>query len=362
MSSYVPDIDVYPVESKNCPVFLLRYLSYLKHNQGKRPLTLSETELLLREFCQFVHYRNVLNELPPTWDAHKDMGITNMGLDELAAIKPSDIEEYIYFLDCKALNSDTTIYKKVSIIRTFFSYLVKIQEETGVRFIYGNPTPQITPPSSKAPPSSPASDYPDTLSASQLHRLVASSPFEDQPRSFAILLFLSTTGIIPSELVKLSTDDVLPEGWLRINGANGSRYVWLSPACRRAVQRHLDTAETDNLSEYPYLFQSTRAHGRPITTRAIGKIVAKAAENAQLPATMDITPTVLRNSVARILYETANSYEQVNVSGYLGYRMPTQYSRRQTPSGFDRDVVMENILLRSPLANIGERDCKEGTP
>ena len=228
MSSYLSDSNVYPDDFSNCPDFLERYLVYQKNNRGKRPLTLSESTLLLREFCQYVHYKNVIKEVPSTADAHKDMGISNMTLDELASLKSADIEEYIGFLAHKAQNSESTIYKKLSIIRTFFSYLVKIQGETGIYFPYGNPTPKMTSPAS-------GRTGPAKLSIKQIQHMIDAVCQQGKRRDLTVLLLLSTTGLTISELAGIETADVLDNGWLRVNGINGLRYVWLTPECRRSI-------------------------------------------------------------------------------------------------------------------------------
>ena len=84
MPSYLCDSNQHIQEYENCPVFLERYLEYLQTNRDKRPLTISEAMLVLREFCQFVHYRNLYDTTPSPRDAHKHLVIIEMKPSEMA--------------------------------------------------------------------------------------------------------------------------------------------------------------------------------------------------------------------------------------------------------------------------------------
>lgn len=346
MSSYIPDNNVYPAEAANCPDFLKRYLWFLKNNQGKRPLTLSEATLLLQEFCQYVHYKHVIRESPPTADAHKDMGISNMELTELGRLQQTDIEEYVSFLDNKAQNSEKTIYKKLSILRTFFAYLVKMQSETGVAFVSGNPVPGMTRPSSEGAVHL-------ILTVNQMQRIIDAVPDETRLRDRAILLLLTTTGIQVSELSFIEIENIIDTGWLCVNNKNGGRFIWLTPACHKAVREYLIFADQQE-GKRRYLFQSHRSKDQPLTTKAIRNIISRAAENAQISCAAEVTPKVLRDTVAKILYETAALHEQASVSHYLGYRI---HSHRQAPPAstrrFSEDVTMQNVVSRSALVSLG---------
>lgn len=349
MSSYIPDNNVYPTEFTNCPDFLKNYLSYLMNNQGKRPLTLSQAALTLREFCQYVHFKTRFGHLPPTFDAHKDMGLSAMQLDELAQFMQADIEEYISFLELSAHNSASTLRKKLSTIRPFFSYLVRMQGETGVPFPHGNPAQNVVSPAAHEPPQI-------ILSAKQLNLMIGAVPDETNLRDRAIMLLLSTTGISVSELAFIRVTDVQTDGWLSISGTNGTRGLWLTGPCQEAIANYLRYSEVSVYSEkVDYLFPSARQPNKPITPRTIRNIVAKAAENARILMDGEITPKVIRDSVAKILYQTAASHEQVSVSQYLGYRISSsRYVGGSNSTQYTEDFTMRNIIRRSPLNSLGD--------
>lgn len=340
MSSYTPDNNVYVSEYTNCPGFLERYLHYLQTNQGKRPLTLSETALLLREFCQYIHYKNVIREIPATADAHKDMGISNMELAELAQVGQSNFEEYVSFLDTVTKNSTVTIRKKLSIIRTFYSYLLRMQGETGITFPYGNPASGII------VPREPAVQQ-ELLSIDQLQRIINAVAGENAARDRAILFLLATTGITVSELAFIKVCDIVEDVWIRIE-SRSTRYVWITPQCQNAIQEYLLVNGEPDL----YLFPSVRCAGQPITTRTVRNIVSKAAIDAGV-LDGDVTPKIMRDTFCDALYKVAAPHDQACISQYLGYSFT---SPRRSPaaadSRFRENATIRNIVLRSSLMSL----------
>ena len=341
MSSYTPDNNVYANEYTNCPDFLERYLDYLKTNQGKRPLTLSETALLLREFCQFIHYKNVVREIPPTSDAHKDMGICNMKLAELAAVQQSDFEEYVSFLDSVTRNSAVTIRKKQSIIRTFYNYLLRMQGETGISLPFGNPAAGIE------VPREPSRDQ-KLLSIEQLQQIISSISGETVYRDRAIIFLLSTTGITVSELASIKATDIVDDAWLRIESRNGIRHVWLTPKCQTAVQEYLLMTGDPEF----YLFPSSRRSGQSITTRTVRNIVSKAAADARI-CNGEVTPKMLRDTFCDALYAVSATHEQASILHYLGYCFTApRRSLTASDSSFWENTTVQNIILRSALMSL----------
>lgn len=331
--------------TNNCPQFLSHYFTYLITNQAKSPSTLEATIFILREFCQFVHYRNTIREYPSEWDAHKDMNITAMELSELASVSQDDLEQYIAFLDNKTGNTTVTLSKKLSIIRTFFAYLVRMQGETGVAFPDGNPATRLSISIDRSDKSQ------IIISPAQMKQLISGVQGETQLRDRAIILLLCTTGLSLSELINLHVSDLAEDNWLRVNGARGVRYVWLTPPCRNLLQRYI--ISSDLYDDQQYLFSSNRNKEHPATARTVRNLISRAANNAQLTH-YEITPKVLRDSVSNILYSAASEHETANIYHYLGYSLPSSH-RHISPKSrlFIEDTAMKRIISRSPLSQLG---------
>ena len=351
MSSYLPDHDRPPDGYENCPVFLMRYLDYLNNNRGRRPQTITEAMLVLREYCQYVHYRLTFHESPSTWDAHKDMGISEMSVCELAQVRRDDLEEYLCFLDNVANNALATIRKKLSMLRRFYSYLMRFCDELGIQFPEGDPVAGLfLPPADRSQPA--------TLTPAQLQNLVDAVTGVNYLRDKAILLIFITTGITLAEAVALNRDDFRPqEGWLRIRGGpkGDTRYVYMTEHCQDVVEQYLaelrqaEDLETDG--DRPLLCSSSDSHKR-LSPKSVRNVITKVSQNAGFGE--DVTPRVLRDSVNAILTNHAGRSFRSQVFDYLGYRYDARLRNR-----FDvaRDLqtgnpAMAQLVQTSPLGSI----------
>ena len=352
MSSYLPDHDRPPDGYENCPVFLIRYLDYLNNNRGRRPQTITEAMLVLREYCQYVHYRRTFHEPPSTWDAHKDMGISEMTVCELAQVRRDDLEEYLCFLDNVAHNAMATIRKKLSMLRRFYSYLMRFHDELGIQFPEGDPAAGLLlPPVGRSQPA--------TLTPAQLQKLVDAVTGANYLRDKGILLIFITTGITLAEAVALNRSDFRPqEVWLRIRGGtkDDTRYVYLTETCQDAIEQYLaqlrQTEDLETDGEKPLLCSSSDSHKR-LSPKSVRNVITKVSQNAGFGE--DVTPRVLRDSVNAILTNHAGRAFRSQVFDYLGYRYDARLRNR-----FDvaKDLQTENhtmarIVQTSPLGRIG---------
>lgn len=354
MSSYLPDHNRPPDGYENCPAFLVRYLDYLNNNRGRRPQTITEAMLVLREYCQYVHYRFTFHEPPSTWDAHKDMGISAMSVCELAQVRQDDLEEYLCFLDNVAHNALATIRKKLSMLRRFYSYLMRFCDELGIQFPEGDPAAGLLLPSVNR-------SQPATLTPAQLQKLVDSVAGANYLRDKAILLIFVTTGITLAEAVALNRDDIeAQDGWLRIRGGarDDTRYVYLTENCQDAVERYLaqlrqaEDLETDRGK--PLLCASSDSHRR-LSPKSVRNVITKVSQHAGFGE--DVTPRVLRDSVNAILTNHAGRSFLSQVFDYLGYRYDARLRNRFEVA---RDLqtgnpAMAQIVQTSPLGSIGTR-------
>lgn len=358
MSSYLSDYNQPMVEFDNCPSCLERYLEYLQTNLGKRPRTTSETMLILRGFCQYVHYRHITGILPDAIDTCKDQNVCDMEISELAQVGTAVFEEYVYYLDRELHNSASTIRKKISIIRSFYAYLIQLQQELGVAFPYGNPTSGRISQMSGEDISEPV-----TLTVPQLGRLLSAVPGSNVLRDTAILLTLIVSGITVSELTALNRSDYDScSGWLRISGANAVRYVYLTSDCRNKIDDYLTTFRTgkcDSDGQEP-LFCSSRVDRKRLTTRHLRNLIVSIGVNAGLGE--DVTPKVLRDTTTSILLNCAGDEGHLQVLAYLGYNGNTRLRNRLAPSTFKKfrgNPFMKSLVLSSPLAELGNKRTKE---
>ena len=356
MPSYLCDSNQHIQEYENCPVFLERYLEYLQTNRDKRPLTISEAMLVLREFCQFVHYRNLYDTTPSPRDAHKHLVIIEMKPSEMARVQQSAVEEYVFFLDAEANNSPSTIRKKLSILHTFYAYLILMQRELEIGFPYGNPVSGVSFSIPSEEPSTPV-----TLTVPELHRLVGAVTGSNALRDGAILLTFITTGITLSELTALNRSDFDPQSeWLRIEGRtkNDTRYVYLTEPCRTKISDYLEIFRKDSTSDNKNapLFSSSRSDRKRLTTRRLRNLIISIGAAAGLGE--EVSPRILRDTAASLLMQWAGESGSLQVYEYLGYQMDTRLRNRFEVKSAGRrrgNSFMKQVVRSSPLAQIGTR-------
>lgn len=340
LSSYLKSPEAEAGGFQNCPEFLERYLNYLSDFQGRRPNTIIEFYLVLKEYLQYVHYRRVMRCKPSTCDAHKDMDITKMALTELTEITTEDFDEYICFLDAKTGLAAGTITKKTSMIRSFYSYLLMMQEELEICMPNGNPAQGIK--GRKA-----RQQKPKILTLQQIDRLLRSVPGDTALRDQAMILVILTTGISLSELVALNRNDVSRDGAVRIRaaGKKPARTVYLTGKAKKAVDAYLQgiCGSSESRDSSP-LFLSSETSGR-LTARMVRKRIATAGANAKMGA-LGITPKDLRDTAIAMMLQSVNEDQRRQILMYFGMTDANAGSRF--------GLSMRDTLARSPISKIGE--------
>ncbi len=348
MSSYLPDNESPPDDYGNCPVFLERYLEYCKNNLGKRPTSLVEQCLILREFCQYIHYCRAQDEKPDFKDAHKDMNICKMEISELACVCREELEEYICFLDETVGNSSATVRKKIIFIRQLFAYLVRLQDELGISFPDGDPAAELPLPTVRASEAT-------VLTVRQIEKLLSSVAGENELRDRAMILLIATAGLSLSEVAGLNRTDVVNEEWLRVRGANKTRYVYLTVNCRAALRSYIAFCRSFEDNECDTMFSAIRHPEKHLTARMIRNCVARASTAAGLE-NLGITPKTLRDTAAVIMTQTAGESGRFQVLDYLGYKLDSRLKNRFDDTQQElsaENPFMKDIVERSPLNELG---------
>lgn len=331
---YNEDVDVSGFS--NCPAFLERYLTYRQNFTNTKSGSLVDIFTVMREFCQYFHFRNKIHTEPSVKDAHKDMDISLMDIQELCEITQDDIERYLCFLEDKVRNSSRTIAKKLNFIKMFYLYLEKNVEDLGITLPHGNPARFLEVPQT-------AVVKPVFLSQSEIERLANGATGENTLRDKAIILLLATTGIQTAELINLNRGDIhLNE--LIIHSPKGRRKVFLTPYCVQVLEQYLQ--QTDEYRDPRYPLFLAAATGKRLTARTIQLRIEKAAGVAGL-ANKNVTARMLRNTAADMLFRAAGEDRQSDVRRYLGVQ--SDYSMRNILGSID-----ERTLINSQIGQIGQ--------
>lgn len=322
----------------NCPEFLERYLNYRQTFTNMKSGSVVDIFTVLREFCQYIHYKRKILSEPSTKDAHKDMDICMMPLQEICDLSQEDLERYLCFLETKVRNSAKTICKKLNFIKKFYLYLERNAQELDITLPHGNPARFLELPQT-------AVANPVILTQREIEKLLNGTTGENALRDTAMIMVLVTTGIQTTELINLDRGDIRDD-LLLIRSDKSARTVILTDPCADALKKYLhSTSEYADPGDPIFLGSAT---GKRLTARTVQMRIEKAAGIAGL-GDKGISARTLRNTAASMLFRTCGQEGQHNVRKYLGCRSnASMRNLLQNAVGIDPSTVS-----RSQIGQIG---------
>lgn len=313
----------------NCPVFLTSYLRYLTMVKNQSKGTVNGVYHNLKSFLQFQHNRKLSPPLPD--EAIQSVDISNMTVWEVAELGEEDIEDYIDHLETVVKNGQVTIRHKLVHLRSFWSYLIRNQEELGIS-ISQNPAANLRADNIKYTRSRVVTD-------AEVHRILRAMAGETALRDRAMMLVILSTGAQLSQLTRIHCEDVA-DGKIKI----GQRYVYISEECQEAIDDYLQEYR-DPISEGmkdKALFVSQKLRRR-LTPRGIQKALEKHFSAAGINA----TASDLRFTAAkRLLEQAANRYERAVIAEYLGYKSLNSLAQFQLPPLDNDALCIDSVLTR----------------
>jgi site-specific recombinase XerD len=213
-------------------------------------------------------------------------------------ISTSDIRQYL------ASNKEwmiSTVDRKLSVIKTFFGWLVK--EEMLLR----DPSAKINAP--KKP-----KRLPKSLTVEELE-IVRDSCATLRER--ALIEVMYSTGCRLTEVANMMIDDINPQEMsIHVIGkGNKERVVYLSVKAMFQLKKYLNNRK-DNCG---CLFVSKRSPASKMTGRSIERIVEKIKERANLAK--NLTPHVFRHTKATLMMESGA--DLADVQQILGHENPS---------------------------------------
>lgn len=246
----------------DCPIILREFLSYHENIKGQSQKTISEYYFDLRMFLRFV--KLIKNEMP--YDTNLEtISIKNVDIEFIKTITLQNIYDFLSFLANDRIKNPDSHYaesgigasaraRKLSAIKSFYKYLTVRTKQLTVNPVQDMEYPKLR------------KSLPKYLTLEQSKSLLNAVSGRNQSRDYAILMIFLTCGIRRSELVALNRLDVYPDRLRIIGKGNKERFVYLSEACKKAIDDYLIERDQMILTDNRALFASQEKNRISVAT------------------------------------------------------------------------------------------------
>ena len=265
------------------PQILQDYLkNYLTVTKNRSKNTVNEYYYDLRDIFQFIKRDKYNLKI----DDYKEIDISDLDLNFLKSIELSDIYNYLYDKNTKAISRA----RKISSIKSLYKYLCDI-----VKKVDRNPTSGLEAPKLEK-------RLPKYLNLDESITLLHSVSGEFKERDFAILTLFLNCGLRLSELVGINIEHIKGDTLSVVGKGNKERSVHLNKACLDAINDYLRVRPIDKLkgADRSALFISRKY--KRISPRMVEMMV----KNYIIEAGLDpkkYTPHKLRHTAATLMHK-----------------------------------------------------------
>ena len=283
-----PEFDTFPPILQD----YARYIAVIKGNAEK---TVCEYLLDLRTFFRYQKCKK--NGSVPDKSEFEHISIADVTLEDARAVRTEDIIQYLMFVNFERENSTTTRMRKLSAIRSFFSYLYSKKH-----LIDTNPAADVDAPKpAKTLPK--YMTYDESVKFLETVRNDIESP--TNARDFAIVALFLNTGMRLSELVGLNLQSFSSDlSCVKVLGkGNKERIIYLNDFAKNAVSEYLQVRLDPRYvkTSDKAFFLSLRE--QRISAKTVQWMVHKYLELAGL-GHKGLSVHKLRHTAATLMYQT----------------------------------------------------------
>jgi site-specific recombinase XerD len=267
------------------PQLLQDYLkNYLTVTKNRSKNTVNEYYYDLRDIFQFIKRDKYNIKI----ENYKEIDISDLDLNFFKSIEVSDIYNYLYDKNTKAISRA----RKISSIKSFYKYLCDITKK-----IERNPTSGLEAPKLEK-------RLPKYLNLDESVALLHSVDGEFKERDFAIITLFLNCGLRLSELVGINLEHIKGDTLSVIGKGNKERSVHLNKACLDAIETYLRVRPQDKVKgdDRRALFLSKRF--KRISPRMVEIMVKQYIIEAGLDP-KKYTPHKLRHTAATLMHKHA---------------------------------------------------------
>lgn len=319
------------------PIILEDYINYMKTVRGLSPRTIREYQYDLVRFLRFHVRRHGKGEARKAPLESVDISSVDVAL--LQSVDINDLLAFLAYSEQEEGLSGSRRARMSSAIRSFFKYLVNIQE-----YFEKNPAEKLTTPKRKK-------RHPVYLTLEEALTLIEAAAKEENPffrtRDVAIVVTFLTTGMRLSELCGLNVTS-LREGRFHVVGkGNKERLIYLTESSEAAIRAYL--AKRPIVPGEEALFLST--HHRRISPRAVQHRIEGLLREAGFDVSIYSTHK-LRHTAATLMYREGVDIRTLQrILGHESLQTTQIYTHVE-------DAMAREAVARNPLAHLSLNDKK----
>jgi len=312
------------------------YLDYLSAVRGFSENSIQSYEYDLILFFKYlkIRFNKVPKEMP-----FENIPYSDIDLSLLTQVQLIDLYAFLRFLSKERDNTDYGRSRKVSVLRSFFTYLSNKEH-----LLPHNPTDELENP--KLPKHQPA-----YLSLEESKHLLDTIDGRNKTRDYAIITILLNCGIRLSELTGIRINDI-KEDTIRVTGkGDKQRTIYLNQAVLDALSDYLLLRKAENTIDIPWLFVSERK--QQMSNRAVQHMVKKHIIKAGLDPDR-ISVHKLRHTAATLMYQYGHA-DIRSLQQILGHE---SVATTEIYTHLDNQSLYETVQ-NNPLASMQKKDEKE---
>ncbi|MDD6236295.1 MAG: tyrosine recombinase XerC [Clostridiales bacterium] len=317
------------------PPIAKQFLNYLGTVKGRSARTVEGYHIDLRTFLRFMKlYKSGINLRSITDDAMQETDITDLDLDFMAAVKTSDIYEFMQYTLQGRNNNAATRSRKTTCIRTFYKYLTLNLDHP----IKDNPAKNLEVPKIKK-------SLPKYLTLEQSLELLNSVETSAPERDYCMITLFLNCGMRLSELVGINLSDIQDNTLRLIGKGNKERIIYINQACMDSIQNYLKIRNQQSVIKDKNALFLTR-NGTRIGARRVEKIVEEVLRKAGL-ANQGFSVHKLRHTAATLMYQHGDVDIRIlkDVLGHANLGTTEIYTHISNQQ-------MESAMNHSPLSKV----------
>jgi len=335
-------------EFKTFPPLLKEYANYMNIIKGNSEKTVCEYLLDLRTFFRYLKMTDMGADLSE--EEMEELSISDVTLEDAKAVSTSVILQFLVYLNIDRKNGPTTRMRKMSALRSFYTYL-----HTKKGYIDFNPTVGIDPPKK-------GSTLPKYLTLDECVQLLdtvrSDTESKTRQRDYSIIALFLNTGMRLSELVGLnlqSFDRDLTRVTVTGKG-NKQRVIYLNSMATEAVTDYLRIRldprfirTSDNA-----FFLSGRQ--QRISNKTVQFIIYKYLNMAGL-GSRGLSVHKLRHTAATLMYQTGKVDIRL-LKDILGHEQlnTTQIYTHVASKNMEEAMEQNPLIGKMPRENSGRKD------